>query len=110
MKNLKRPKRNISCWNDRNGEKISNPTKILKVAQSYIQTIYTNSGNPAYQDQPKIISLSTTFKEVKDLISKLNLKKVPEADLIIGTLLQLPDKATRSQPSYIIQCKSKLLP
>ncbi|KAF7399096.1 hypothetical protein HZH68_007688 [Vespula germanica] len=95
MKNVKRPKRNISRWNNRNSKRISDPTKILKVAQSYIQTIYTNSGNPAYQYQPEIISLSTTFKKVKDLISKLNLKKVPEADLIIGTLLQLPDKATR---------------
>ncbi|KAF7401492.1 hypothetical protein HZH68_007312 [Vespula germanica] len=98
MKNLKRPKKSISCWNDRNNKRISDPTKILKVVQSYIQTIYTNSENPVYQYQPEIISLSTTFKEIKDLISKLNLKKVSGADLIIGTHLQLPDKATRYHP------------
>nr|KAF7427766.1 hypothetical protein H0235_007460 [Vespula pensylvanica] len=42
------PKISIPSWNDRNGERISNPTKILKVAH-YIQLgIYTNSRNGGY--------------------------------------------------------------
>ncbi|KAF7390696.1 hypothetical protein V1477_013294 [Vespula maculifrons] len=42
------PKISIPSWNDRNGERITNSTKILKVAH-YIQLgIYTNSRNPGY--------------------------------------------------------------
>ncbi|KAL2743641.1 hypothetical protein V1477_008081 [Vespula maculifrons] len=40
--------------------------------------IYTNIRNLGYQYQLEIIPLNTTFKKVKDLISKLNPKKVSE--------------------------------
>ncbi|KAF7386080.1 hypothetical protein HZH68_013212 [Vespula germanica] len=63
-------------------------TTVYRNTLAIKQLIYTNSGNPVYQYQPEIISLSTMFKEVKDLINKLNLKKVPGADLITGTFLQ----------------------
>ncbi|KAF7397968.1 hypothetical protein HZH68_009190 [Vespula germanica] len=53
-----------------------------------------HSLNLGYQYQLEIIPLNTTFKEVKDLISKLNPKKVSEVNLITGKLLQLPHKAT----------------
>ncbi|KAF7393344.1 hypothetical protein HZH68_010163 [Vespula germanica] len=42
------PKISISSWNDRNGERISNPTKILKGAHCIQLGIYTNSRNPSY--------------------------------------------------------------
>lgn len=57
--------------------------------------IYTNIRNLGYQYQLEIIPLNTTFKKVKDLISKLNPKKVFEVNLITGKLLQLPDKTSK---------------
>ncbi|KAF7384447.1 hypothetical protein HZH66_012697 [Vespula vulgaris] len=62
-----------------------------------IETHYLSSNqNLGYQYQLEIIPLNTTFKKVKDLISKLNPKKVSEVNLITGKLLQLPDKTKKA--------------